>query len=101
MKKSDLECGNVVEVRNGRKYFVYHSCTGKALTSLITGWSVGFDAYNENLTYSNDFIDFDIMKVYKDYTCKELLWERKDKTKPKAKLTEDEKVILRKVAKEY
>ena len=91
MKKSDLECGNVVEVRNGRKYFVYHSCTGKALTSLITGWSVGFDAYNENLTYSNDFIDFDIMKVYKDYTCKELLWERKEAPK----LTEDEKAILK------
>ena len=96
MKKSDLECGNVVEVRNGRKYFVYHSCTGKALTSLITGWSVGFDAYNENLTYSNDFIDFDIMKVYKDYTCKELLWERKDEPK----LTEDEKAILKVLLKE-
>lgn len=97
MKKSDLECGNVVEVRNGRKYFVYHSCTGKALTSLITGWSVGFDAYNENLTYSNDFIDFDIMKVYKDYTCKKLLWERKEKPQ----LNEDEKVILRSLPKEY
>ena len=97
MKKSDLECGNVVEVRNGRKYFVYHSCTGKALTSLITGWSVGFDAYNENLTYSNDFIDFDIMKVYKDYTCKELLWERKEKPQ----LNEDEKVILRSLPKDY
>ena len=98
MKKSDLECGNVVEVRNGRKYFVYHSCTGKALTSLITGWSVGFDAYNENLTYSNDFIDFDIMKVYKDYTCKELLWERKEK---KLVISEDEKAILRNVPKHY
>ena len=97
MKKSDLECGNVVEVRNGRKYFVYHSCTGKALTSLITGWSVGFDAYNENLTYSNDFIDFDIMKVYKDYTCKELLWERKEKPQ----LNENEKVILRSLPKDY
>ena len=97
MKKSDLECGNVVEVRNGRKYFVYHSCTGKALTSLITGWSVGFDAYNENLTYSNDFIDFDIMKVYKDYTCKKLLWKRKEIPQ----LTEDEKAILRNVPKKY
>ena len=97
MKKSDLECGNVVEVRNGRKYFVYHSCTGKALTSLITGWSVGFDAYNENLTYSNDFIDFDIMKVYEDYTCKELIWERKEKPQ----LNEDEKVILRSLPKDY
>ena len=99
MKKSDLECGNVAEARNGRKYFVYHSCTGKALTSLITGWCVGLDKYNENLIYTDSYIDFDIMKVYKDYTCTELLWERKDEPKPK--LTEDEKVILRNLPKEY
>ena len=102
MKKSDLECGNVAEARNGRKYFVYHSCTGKALTSLITGWCVALDKYNENLIYTDSYIDFDIMKVYKDFTCKELLWERKEeKPKPKPKLTEDEKVILRNLPKDY
>ena len=37
------------------------------------------------------------MKVYKDYTCKELLWERKEKPQ----LTEDEKVILRNLPKHY
>ena len=37
------------------------------------------------------------MKVYEDYTCKELIWERKEKPKP----TEDEKVILRNVPQYY
>ena len=97
MKKSDLEYGNVVEARNGYKYFVYHSGDEKALVNLITGWNIVLDIYNENLTNSDNFIQYDIMKVYKDYTLKELLWERKEKPK----LTEDEKVILRSLPKDY
>ena len=96
MKKSDLEYGNVVEARNGYKYFVYHSGDEKALVNLITGWNIVLDVYNENLTNSDNFIQYDIMKVYKDYTCKELLWERKD-----PKITEDEKVILRNLPEKY
>ena len=98
MKKSDLEYGNVVELRNGGKYVVYHCGSGKALISLITGeWVDLVDKYNEDLIDVNDIIEFDIMKVYKDYTCKELLWERKEKSK----LTEDEKAILRNLPKRY
>ena len=97
MKKSDLEYGNVVELRNGQKYVVYHSGYEKALVSLLNGWGTDIDFYNENLTYSYGITGFDIMKVYKDYTCKELLWERKEIPQ----LTEDEKVILRNVPKEY
>ena len=96
MKKSDLEYGNVVEARNGYKYFVYHSGDEKALVNLITGWNIVLDLYNENLTNSDNFIQYDIMKVYKDYTFKELLWERKD-----PKITEDEKVILRNLPEKY
>ena len=96
MKKSDLEYGNVVEVRNGHKYIVYHDGYVKSLVSLITGWATDLGFYNENLIYSNNFMEFDIMKVYKDYTCKELLWERKE-----PKLAEDEKAILRNVPKDY
>ena len=44
--------------------------------------------YNENLDDKDN--DYDIMKVYEDYTLQNLLWERKE-----IKLTEDEKVILR------
>ena len=97
MKKSDLEYGNVVEARNGYKYFVYHSGDEKALVNLITGWNIVLDVYNENLTNSDNFIQYDIMKVYKDYTCKELLWKRKEIPQ----LTEDEKVILRNLPEKY
>ena len=101
MKKSDLKYGNVVEVRNGQKYVVYHSGHEKALVSLLNGWGTDIDFYNENLTYSYGITEFDIMKVYKDYTCKELLWERKEKSKSKPQLTDDEKVILKNLPKEY
>lgn len=97
MEKSDLRYGDIVEARNGIKYVVYHNGSEKALVSLISGWCVGLDEYNENLTSAKDYTNFDIMKVYKDYTCKELLWERKEKPQ----LTEDEKVILRNVPKHY
>ena len=95
MKKSDLEYGNVIETRIGDKY-LYNSITGDKFIDLITGnHYLGFYDLNEDLT--NCYNLFDIMKVYKDYTCKELLWERKETPK----LTEDEKVILRNLPKEY
>ena len=95
MKKSDLEYGNVVETRTGDKY-LYNSVTGYKLLNLTTcGGCLELFRFNEDLTNCCNL--FDIMKVYKDYTCKELLWERKDEPK----LTEDEKVILRNLPKEY
>ena len=97
MEKSDLKYGDIVEARNGVKYVVYYNGSEKALVSLISGWCVGLDEYNENLTSAKDYTNFDIMKVYNDYTCKELLWERKEEPK----LTEDEKAILRNVPKDY
>ena len=97
MKKSDLKYGNVVEERGGYKCVVYCDKNEKALISLNTGACVNLDKYREDLTYIDGFMVFDIMKVYKDYTCTELLWERKDEPK----LTEDEKVILRNLPKEY
>ena len=93
MKKSDLKCGNVVEVRNGDKYLLYDN----DFFNLAGGGYLSPNQYNENLASADDYTKFDIMKVYKDYTCKELLWERKEKPK----LTEDEKVILRNIPKQY
>ena len=93
MKKSDLKCGNVVEVRNGDKYLLYDN----DFLNLAGGGYLSPNQYNENLTSAKHYTDFDIMKVYKDHTCKELLWERKGESK----LTEDEKVILRNLPKEY
>ena len=96
MKKSDLKYGNVVETRNGDK-FLYHLITCDKLLNLDYNAFLRICNFDENLKCIDDLNEFDIMKVYKDYTCKELLWKRKEKSK----LTEDEKVVLRNIDKEY
>ena len=91
MKKSDLEYGNVVETREGIKYLYHCKNSDKFLNLDRDGFFLISD-FDENLKFNDDDLnEFDIMKVYKDYTCKELLWERKEKPK----LTEDEKYILK------
>ena len=96
MKKSDLKYGNVVETREGIKYLYHCKNSDKFLNLDYDGflWIRNFD---ENLKCIDDLNELDIMKVYKDYTCKELLWKRKEKPK----LTEDEKTILRNLPKHY
>ena len=99
MKKSDLKYGNVVELRNGDKLLLVQNI-GLNEYKLIDLKGYGYttlDIYCDDLTNLEGFKNLDIMKVYKDYTCKELLWERKEKPQP----TEDEKVFLRNVPKEY
>ena len=98
MKKRDLEYGNVVETREGIKYLYHCNNSDKFLNLVDNGflWICDFDK-NLKLKHIYDLNEFDIMKVYKDYTLKELLWERKEKLK----LTEDEKAILRNLPKEY
>ena len=92
MKKSDLKHGNVVELRNGNKYLF----DDDDFINLIGDGYLPLDNYHEDFTDIDGEVEFDIMKVYKDYTCIELLWERKV-----PKLTEDEKVILRNLPKKY
>ena len=96
MKKSDLSYGNVVETREGIKYLYHCKNSDKFLNLDYDGflWIRNFDENLNIIDYDNGL---DIMKVYKDYTCKELLWERKENPK----LTEDEKVILKNFPKEY
>ena len=97
MKKSDLKYGNVIETRNGDKYLVAYGHTDKVLVNLNDGIWISApikSSYKEDLT-NVDYFDIDIMKVYKDYTLTELLWKRKEEPKPKPKLTEDEKFILK------
>ena len=95
MKKSDLNIGNVVELRNGLKFLFLDR--HKSLVELTGVGCTDIDYYDENLTRSSRQESYDIMKVYKDYTLTELLWERKEKPQ----LNEDEKVILRSLPKEY
>ena len=96
MKKSDLKYGNVVELRNGDKLLFCWHFVDAMLVDLEGRQFITLDTYHEDLTAIDGVVDLDLMKVYKDYTCKELLWERKD-----PKLTEDEKVILRNIPKKY
>ena len=102
MKKSDLEYGNVVETREGIKY-LYHCKNSDKFLNLDYDSFLWISNFDENLKCLADLKclvdlnEFDIMKVYKDYTLTELLWERKEKPKP----TEDEKAILRNLPKEY
>ena len=96
MIKSELECGNVVETREGIKY-LYHCKNSDRFLNLDYNGYLWIRDFDKNLKSSDGLNEFDIMKVYKDYTCKELLWERKETPK----LTEDEKVILRNLPKEY
>ena len=97
MNKSDLKNGNVVELRNGDFYVLVNIYNKFILIALTGKYHFNFDNYSIDLTHPCGFEKLDIMKVYKDYTCKELLWERKEEPK----LTEDEKVILRNLPKEY
>ena len=67
MKKSDLENGAIVELRNGDKYILLFNCCKygnkeNLFISLEDGGYLKFSDYNENL---NDCSDkkFDIMKV--------------------------------------
>ena len=98
MKKSDLKSGNVVETRSGDKYlFTFHD-EEDIFVDLTGDGYYYFESLYFNTNYKNSAIV--IMKIYKDFTCKELLWERKEE-KPKPQLTEDEKVILRNLPKKY
>ena len=95
MKKSDLEYGNVVETRSGDKYlFTFHD-EEDIFVDLTGDGYYYFESLYFNTNYKNS--DIVIMKVYKDYTCKELLWERKEMPQ----LTEDEKVILKNIPYDY
>ena len=96
MNKSDLKNGNVVELRGGDKLLLCWHFVDSILVDLEGRNFITLDTYHEDLTAIDGIADLDIMKVYKDYTLTELLWERKN-TKP----TEDEKIILRSLPKDY
>lgn len=104
MKKSDLKRGMVVENYMGCKMLVlngYNACgfisgsNTEVWPILNMPWGhVSANDYTEDLTLKSSQTTCDpchIVKVYEDYTCTKVLWERKEKPV----LTEDEKVILR------
>lgn len=95
MNKEDLKYGNVVETGDGERYlFTYHD-----EKDIFVGLTGDGYYYVDSLRFDNNCNNslIVIMKIYKNYACKEILWERKEKPK----LTYDEKVILKNISKEY
>ena len=93
MTKKDLNYGNVVENRSGRR-FLFTIKENQAFIDLnhISNNSVCYNNYNdfnEDLTCKYVTRDEDIIKVYKDYTCSKVIWARKEEL-----LTPEEKEWL-------
>lgn len=97
MEKSDLKYGNVVELRDGTRLIYSSVCSQQLLIPLDGNGSLDYEERYSNGLKHKKFCDLDIMKIYKDYTCEELLWERKEKPK----LTEYERTILENLDREY
>lgn len=94
MKKSELENGMIVELRNGGKYMVIRNFTNKTIRwteNILLGYENNYgymtledyfdDLYCiENIPISKEY---DIMKVFCLEKCRyrklRLLWERKEK----------------------
>ena len=97
MNKDELKGGNIVETRDGEKY-IFNYIEGKSYFICLD--RAGFNPskyYKNDLSIDDSNRECDIMKVYKDYTFKELLWERKEPIK----LSEDEITILRNIDEEF
>lgn len=102
MNKEDLKHGNVVETREGFRYLYI-----KDKNSYYDGLLFNLDGKDFDLSINNYRDDLacdhmalhhlDIMKVYKNYTCQELLWKRKETSH----LTDDEITILRNIDKRF
>ena len=96
MKKEDLKSGNVVELRDGNKFIVIVKFDDIEFDLVsVKGNLLGkLSGLNENLEGFGNH-NFDIVKVYADYTLTDLLWKCVE-----IRLTEDEKAILRNLPKE-
>lgn len=100
MKKNDLNPGMVIEKRDGRKRLLV--ITPNYLNLVMVDFTDGIlcdylKNYDNNLNCIHSLTAIpaaqDIVKVYKDYTCQEVLWEREERPV----LTETEKTILRNI----
>lgn len=86
--KSDLKSGMFVILRCGDKCVVQEE--HKIFVDIKDGSYLSFYNIKNDLSNINSNV-LDIIKVYEDYTCQKLLWQRKTNMRP----TEDEKTILK------
>ena len=77
MKKEELKRGMVIETRCGNRLLVIRNRDKYNALFDLTINCYHHLTLNENLTNKINK-DYDIVKVYKDYTCRDLLWERKE-----------------------
>lgn len=87
MKIENLKPGNVVEFKSGNRYLVCDSNPSLLLYRLDGLYCF----YIDETKLQN------IIKVYKDYTLRIVLWKHKEKFA----LTKNEKVILESIMREY
>ena len=100
MRKSDLKPGMVIEKRDGSRNLVTRVCDSdgeRKWPNLDGCMYMNSNSYNDDLTIRSGLTSFDytldVVKVYKDYTCQEVLWKREERPR----LTETEKTILRNI----
>lgn len=109
MKKENLKVGNVVELRNGALCLIHPTNNYIDVSdiendiifrNLIDGTvetmlrNIDSNLRNKLNFFGSD--EYDIVKVYEDYTLKKVLWKCKEII-----VSEDEKAILRNLPKEY
>lgn len=100
MKLINLKFGNVVKLRNGGLYLIHPLYSMKE-----DGFDIGAFPLDEvqlrsikkgDLDFRLDvcirYKDYNIMEVYEDYTLKNLLWKREEKTEDLKKLKQQENV---------
>ena len=90
----ELKPGNIIELRNRDKFIYHQSGEGFSLDGKLICYDV-LNAYNEKYEVINASRDYDIIRIYSNYTLKKVLWNREEI------ISEDEKVILRNIPKEY
>ncbi len=110
MKKEDLKVGYLVETRDGKKYMVMPNKIGNLLLAENKNYFYTKHVKNDLTCVDKRNENLDIMKVWGhscfatrvfefDTDSRELLWERKEKPKPK--LTDNERAILESLEKKW
>lgn len=98
MKKEDLKCGNVVELRDGKRYI--QTCIEGYEFIRLDYIKSNSTSFLSSTTFDDDlkgsYSGLDIVKVYEDYTLKKLLWKRKEFV-----VSTDEKTLLRIIPKTF
>lgn len=92
MELKELEYGMILETRNHKKY-ILHNCNDFCFNLSGEG-SLEIDEFDKKLKSQVDS-RYDIVKIYEDYTCQKVLWQRKE-----ILLSSDEKALLRCLPKE-